>query len=152
MCDSLSAHNGCVEMFRDSASNRRVWGPSTLKNTQVNIEHNIKYRKASSPYCRSSNALKPCLHIEAGNDDFKHLVNYLPHFRAPTKKIMLILHEPTSFLCDTEKLIPDHSTKKADWVMVKNMIENEWDFVHVMDHVRPSYAEIVMKDRFCAQE
>eukprot|EP00591_Stephanopyxis_turris_P006351 CAMPEP_0195530982 /NCGR_PEP_ID=MMETSP0794_2-20130614/34102_1 /TAXON_ID=515487 /ORGANISM="Stephanopyxis turris, Strain CCMP 815" /LENGTH=197 /DNA_ID=CAMNT_0040662611 /DNA_START=78 /DNA_END=668 /DNA_ORIENTATION=+ len=157
MSTSLSAHNGCIGMFRTSENALR------RLNFVTKAQENAKQ---GSPGYRRDN--KPRLSVEAKNEDFKSLATYL---MTPAKKIPKAhTLKSLSVSCNTHKnnsvpmslsryitkSIPcqvnsENALVSRDWVMLDLMKEDEWDFIHVMKEKPPTYADIVGSGR-CLHE
>jgi len=171
MSNSQSTHNGCLELFRRSEP--LIWDHSTSPKVSNNYVKHVAYclRSAgrsrhssiwdhsTSPkvsnnyvkhhpaYCPQSAGRsrhrKPYLRVEANNDDFLYLAN---HLIATAKDTPRVMHDDTICVAQSN-LITNNPIEKSDWVVLENMLEHEWDFVHVRKNLQPSYADIVMRNR-----
>lgn len=139
MSTSLSSHNGCLELFRRSEP--LIWDHSTSPKVSNNyVKHHPAYCPRSAGQSRHR---KPYLRVEANNDDFLYLAN---HLNETAKDIPRVMHDDTICVAQS-KFITNNPIEKSDWVVLENMLEDEWDFVHVRKNLQPSYADIVMRNR-----
>jgi len=145
MSTSLSAHNGCLGIF--GRSEPYVWGPKIER--KVNCSSHYRFRDPnilSEP--KVNKHRKPSLRVERNNDDFIYLAKL---YTVTPKSTPAATHETASFV-EQIKSIPKKTIEESDWVVLQNMMEDEWNFVHVGKDSRPSYADIVTRNGFRVQE
>jgi len=144
MSTALSAHNGCLELFRTCEPG--IWRGGGIKEIKrqggSNVHCNFPHSSARKQELRK----RPNIHVEANDEDFIRLANYL---KKPIKKIPTITHKTASFAAKKDMVI-NQPDDENEWLMLENLMEDDWGFVHV--NKEPSYADIVSSNGFHTQE
>jgi len=160
MSTSLSAHQGCVELFRQSdLGTDRPWSNPFGINRPLSNQNVFSDPKANKQHA----SRRPYLRVEMHNDDFAYLAknHHLGTSTAIATAAKSILPEKApathknnvSSVVASQKITMEamrkHSTlESSGWVVLESKImEDEWDFVQhdVRKELRPTYADIVME-------
>lgn len=48
--------------------------------------------------------------------------------------------------------LTNQAPEKSEWVVLENMVDNEWDYVNIENESQPSYADIVMNNMVFVQD